>query len=75
MNIYELISVCVGSGNLGMILETAYSSQIKLIGEGLLIGEHGIGYSNLAFAANKGQKRLIFNFKPLRCLEGLKIQT
>ena len=30
-----------------MISETAYSSQTKLIGEGLLIGEHGIGYSNL----------------------------
>ena len=30
-----------------MISETAYSSQTKLIGLNLLIGEHGIGYSNL----------------------------
>ena len=30
-----------------MISETTYSSQTKLIGEGPLIGEHGIGYSNL----------------------------
>ena len=30
-----------------MISETTYSGQTKLIGEGLLIGEHGIGYSNL----------------------------
>ena len=27
--------------------ETAYSCQTKLIGLNLLIGEHGIGYSNL----------------------------
>ena len=27
--------------------ETAYSSQIKLIGQSLPIGEHGIGHSNL----------------------------
>ena len=44
-----------------MISETAYSSKTKLLGLSLLIGEHGIGYSNLAFAANKGQKRLIFS--------------
>ena len=30
-----------------MISETAYSSQTKLIGQSLPIGEHGIGYSNL----------------------------
>ena len=30
-----------------MISETAYSSQTKLIGLNLPIGEHGIGYSNL----------------------------
>ena len=30
-----------------MISETAYSSIIKLLGISLLIGEHGIGYSNL----------------------------
>ena len=58
-----------------MISETTYSSQTKLIGEGLLIGEHGIGYSNLAFAANKGQKRPIFSFKPLKCLEGLELEN
>ena len=44
-----------------MISETTYNSQTKLIGEGLLIGEHGIGYSNLVFAANRGQKRPIFS--------------
>ena len=57
-----------------VISETAYSSQTKLIGQSLPIGEHGIGYLNLAFAANKGQKRLIFSFKPLKRLEGLEIQ-
>ena len=30
-----------------MISDTAYSSQTKLIGLNLPIGEHGIGYSNL----------------------------
>ena len=30
-----------------MILETAYSSQTKLIGLNLHVSEHGIGYSNL----------------------------
>ena len=30
-----------------MISETAYSSQTKLIGQSLPIGEHGIGHSNL----------------------------
>ena len=58
-----------------MFSETTYSSQTKLTGEGLLIGEHGIGYSNLAFAAYKGQKRPIFSFKPLKRQEGLEIQN
>ena len=58
-----------------MITETAYSSQTKLIGEGLLIEEHGIGYLNLAFAANKGPKRPILSFNPMKHLEGLKIQS
>ena len=58
-----------------MISETAYSSQTKLLGQSLPIGEHGIGYLNLAFAANKGQKRLIFSFKPFKSLEGLEIQN
>ena len=58
-----------------MISETAYSSIIKLLGISLLIGEHGIGYSNLAFAANKGSKRPIFSFKPLKRQEGLEIQN
>ena len=33
-----------------------------------------ICYSNLAFAGNKGQKRPIFGFKPLKRVEGLEIQ-
>ena len=53
--------------------KTAYSSPTKLIGESLCISEHGIGYSNLAFAANKGQKRPIFSFKPLKWLHLLVI--
>ena len=32
-------------------------------------------YMSLAFEANKGQKKLIFTCKPLKCLEGLKIQS
>ena len=52
-----LIPVCMYLGYMQMILETTYSSQTKLIGEGFLIGQHGIGYSNLAFEAKKGQKR------------------
>ena len=60
---------------MGVFSETAYSSQTKLIGEGLLIGEHGIGYSNLAFEGNKGQKRPIFSFKPLKHLEGVGNQN
>ena len=58
-----------------MISETAYSSIIKLLGISLLIGEHGIGYSNLAFAAKKGQKIPIFIFKPFKHLDGLEIQS
>ena len=58
-----------------MFSETTYSSQTKLIGQSLYVTEHGIGYLNLAFAANKGQKRPIFNFKPLKRLEGLGIQS
>ena len=49
--------------------ETTYSSQT------LHLSEHGIGYTNLAFAANKGQKRPIFSFKPLKPLKGLEIQS
>ena len=56
-------------------LETAHSSQTKLIGQSLSIGEHGIGYLNLVFAANKGQKRPTFCFKPLKRQEGLEIQS
>ena len=47
INIYELIWLCPLPGNMRMISETAYSSQTKLIGQSLPIGEHGIGYSNL----------------------------
>ena len=54
INIYELIWVCLCPHNIQMISETAYSSQIKLIGKSLCISEHGIGYSNLAFEAEKG---------------------
>ena len=50
--------------------ETTYSTQIKLIGQSLCVSEHGIG-----FAANKGQKRLIFSFQSLKCLERLDIQS
>ena len=52
INIYELISVCSSVRYSQMISETAYSSQTKLIGEGLPIKEHGIGYSNLALTGN-----------------------
>ena len=75
INIYELISVCPYPDNMQMFSETADSSQTKLIGWSLLIGEHGIGYSNLAFEPNKGQKRLIFSFKPLKCLDWLRIRS
>ena len=47
INIYELILVCPYPSNIQMISETAYSSQIKLIGLNLHVSEHGIGYSNL----------------------------
>ena len=75
INIYELISVCVYPDNMQMISETAYSSQTKLIGLSLHVSEHRIGYSDLAFAANKGRKRAIFSFKLLKRLEGLEIQS
>ena len=55
--------------------ETAHTSQTKLIGQSLCVSEHGIGYLNLAFAANKGQKSAIFSFEPLKRLEGLEIQS
>ena len=59
----------------GIISETAYRNKAKLIGQSLPIREHGIGYSNFAFAANKGQKRPTFSFKPMKCLEGLQTQS
>ena len=37
-----------------MILETTYSSQTKLIGQSLPIGEHGIGYSDLTPDPQRG---------------------
>ena len=55
--------------------ETAHSSQTKLIGLSLHVPEPGIGYSDLAFGANKGQKRPIFSFKPMKRVEGLEIQS
>jgi len=58
-----------------MFSETAYSSQTKLIGQSLLFEEHRIGYSNLAFAAKKDQNRPLFNFKYLKPVKGLKIQS
>ena len=58
-----------------MFSETTYSSQSKLIGQSFYIPEHGIGYLNLAFAANKRQKRPIFSFKPVKCLDWLEIQS
>ena len=39
-----------------MISETAYSSQTKLIGLNLPIGEHGIGYSNLTPDPQQGAR-------------------
>ena len=39
-----------------MISETAYSSQTKLIGQSLPIGEHGIGYTKFAYAGDKGKR-------------------
>ena len=44
------------------IWRTLYSSQAKLIGEGLLIREHVMGYLNLAFEAKKGQKKADIGF-------------
>ena len=75
INIYELISVCSWARNVWVFSETAYSSQTKLIGQSLHVSQQEIDYSNLAFAANKGQKRPIFSFKPLKRLEGLEIQS
>ena len=58
-----------------MISETTYSSHTKLLGQSLPMKEHQKGYLNLAFATKKGQKRLMFSFKPLKHLEGLEIRS
>lgn len=58
-----------------MISETASSTKTKLIGQSRSFRGHRIGYSNLAFIVNKGQKRPIFSFKALKCLERLEIQS
>ena len=47
---------CLCPRNIWMISEIVDSGQTKLIGEDLLIGEHGIGYLNLAFEAKKALK-------------------
>ena len=75
INIYELISVCPWICNVWMISETACSSQTKLIGLNLHVSKHRIGYSNLVLVFNGGPKKLIFTFKLLKCLHGLKIQS
>ena len=58
-----------------MFSGAAKSSQTILIGDGLPVREHGIGYMNLAFEAKKGRKRSMLGFKPLERLEGLEIQS
>ena len=56
-----------------MILETAYSSQTKLIGQTLPLSKHGTGYANLTFEANKGQKAN-FQFQALERTKNLKFE-
>ena len=75
MNICELISVCSCPRNVWVFSDTTYDSQTKLIGQSLHASEHAIGYLNLTFAANKGQKGPIFSFKPSKGLDGLEVQT
>ena len=48
-----MILVCPFAFYMQMLLETACSGQSRFIGQSLSIGEHGIGYSNLAFKAEK----------------------
>ena len=67
--------VCQCPRNIQVISETTYSSPTKLIRQSLYVSEHGIGHLNLAFEPQKGQKRAIFSFKPLKRLEGLEIQS
>ena len=45
--IWTLIWLCSETRKSRMISETAHSSQTKLIGYDLHVGEQGIGYSNL----------------------------
>ena len=73
--IFDLILVCPYVGNLQLISETADRTQTKLIERSLPIGEHGLGFLDLACAANKGQKRPIFKFKPLKLLEDLELRA
>ena len=62
INIHELISVCPWTRNVWVFSETTYSSQTKLVGLNLLIGQHGIGYSNLT----RGSKFKFHQIKKLR---------
>ena len=48
--------VCQCPRNIQVISEITFSSQTKLIRQSLYVSEHGIGYSNLAFQVNRGQK-------------------
>ena len=75
MNIYKVILVCPCRRNVRVCSEMTYRSQTKLIGQSLPIEEHGIGYSNLAFATNRGQNWPVFSFKPLKGLGMLEIQS
>ena len=75
-NKYLRVDFSVFEGrNVQMILETTYGCQTKLIGQSLCVSEQRIGYLNLVFATNQGQKRLTFSFKPLKLLEELEIQS
>ena len=50
MRVYAFTQVCTDWGNLRVILETADSSQTKLIGKNLHTRDYRLGNLNLTFA-------------------------
>ena len=61
---------------MGRVLLCETNVPVSLIlGQSLYVRQHDIDYLDLAFAAKKGQKRLMYNFKLPKDPVGVKIQS
>ena len=59
----------------GLSESPPFAPKKTIEGQSLYLSEPGIGYSDLAFAVDKGQKRPKFSFKLTKHPEGVKIYS